>query len=167
VEAERRQVTVPFADLAGFTASSDWSGEEAAFTLMQDPARLTEDAVREQGGVVQSFAGDGIIAGFDAPVTFGNAPQRACRAALVILEKPKAVGVGAAPVERSIIALRASWVRPTARRRLPIRRRLLQTTCAITPRLVWPCDEEPAERLSRSICRRLRSQRGERSTRAP
>ena len=70
MEAERRQVTVLFADMVGFTAFSEWSGEEAAFTLMQSLAKLMEDAVREQGGVVQSFTGDGIMAVFGAPVAY-------------------------------------------------------------------------------------------------
>jgi class 3 adenylate cyclase/tetratricopeptide (TPR) repeat protein len=92
VEAERRQVTVLFADMVGFTAFSERSGEEAAFTLMQSLAALMEDAVREQGGVVQGFTGDGIMAVFGAPVAHEDAPLRACRAAMAILEKVKAAG---------------------------------------------------------------------------
>jgi class 3 adenylate cyclase/tetratricopeptide (TPR) repeat protein len=89
MEAERRQVTVLFADMVGFTAYSERSGEEAAFTLMQSLAKLMDDAVREHGGVVQSFTGDGIMAVFGAPVAFEDAPLRACKAAIAILEKTK------------------------------------------------------------------------------
>jgi len=89
MEAERRQVTVLFADMVGFTAFSERAGEEAAFTLMQSLAKLMEDAVREQGGVVQSFTGDGIMAVFGAPVAHEDAPLRACRAATAILERLK------------------------------------------------------------------------------
>ena len=39
---------------------------------------------REQGGFVQGFTGDGIMAIFGAPVAFEDAPLRACRAALSI-----------------------------------------------------------------------------------
>jgi class 3 adenylate cyclase len=92
VEAERRQVTVLFADMVGFTAFSERSGEEAAFTLMRSLAKLMDDAVREQGGVVQGFTGDGIMAAFGAPVAFEDAPLRACRAALSILQKLKTEG---------------------------------------------------------------------------
>ncbi len=87
MEPERRQVTVLFADMVGFTAFSERAGEEAAFTLMQSLAKLMEDAVREQGGVVQSFTGDGIMAVFGAPVAHEDAPLRACRAAMAILER--------------------------------------------------------------------------------
>jgi class 3 adenylate cyclase len=92
VEAERRQVTVLFADMVGFTAFSDRAGEEAAFGLMQNLAKLMEDAVRQQGGAVQSFTGDGIMAVFGAPVAFEDASLRACRAAVAILEKVKSAG---------------------------------------------------------------------------
>ena len=87
MEAERRQVTVLFTDMVGFTTFSERSGEEAAFTLMRSLSKLMGDAVREQGGVVQSFTGDGIMAVFGAPTAFEDAPLRACRSALAILER--------------------------------------------------------------------------------
>ena len=87
MEAERRQVTVLFTDMVGFTTFSERSGEEAAFTLMRSLSKLMDEAVREQGGVVQGFTGDGIMAVFGAPVAFEDAPLRACRAALSILQR--------------------------------------------------------------------------------
>jgi class 3 adenylate cyclase/tetratricopeptide (TPR) repeat protein len=92
VEAERRQVTVLFTDMVGFTAFSEKSGEEAAFTLMRSLSKLMDDAVREQGGVVQGFTGDGIMAVFGAPGALEDAPLRACRAALSILQRLKTAG---------------------------------------------------------------------------
>ena len=68
MDAERRQVTVLFTDMVGFTSFSERAGEEAAFTLMQAITRLMEDAVGEEGGSVRSFTGDGIMAIFGAPV---------------------------------------------------------------------------------------------------
>jgi class 3 adenylate cyclase len=62
VDAERRQITILFTDMVGFTTFSERSGEEAAFTLMRSLAKLMDDAVREQGGVTQAFTGDGISA---------------------------------------------------------------------------------------------------------
>src|SRR5262245_5948006 len=89
VEAERRQVTVLFTDMVGFTSFSERAGEEAAYTLMRSLSKLMDEAVREQGGVVQSFTGDGIMAVFGAPVAFEDAPLRACRAALSMLHRLK------------------------------------------------------------------------------
>ena len=90
MEAERRQVTVLFADMVGFTSFSERSGEEAAFTLMRSLSKLMDAAVREQGGFVRGFTGDGIMAVFGAPIAFEDAPFRACRAALNILQRLKA-----------------------------------------------------------------------------
>ena len=90
MEAERRQVTILFTDMVGFTSFSERSGEEAAYTLMRSLSKLMDDAVQVQGGVVQSFTGDGIMAVFGAPVAFEDAPLRACRAALDILDALRA-----------------------------------------------------------------------------
>jgi class 3 adenylate cyclase len=92
LNAERRQVTVLFTDMVGFTSFSERSGEEAAYTLMRSLAKLMDDAVREQGGVVKSFTGDGVMAVFGAPVALEDAPLRACRAAFSILERVKVAG---------------------------------------------------------------------------
>jgi class 3 adenylate cyclase len=92
MEAERRQVTVLFTDMVGFTTFSERSGEEAAFTLMRSLSKLMGEAVREQGGVVQGFTGDGIMAVFGAPTAFEDAPLRACRSALAILERLNTAG---------------------------------------------------------------------------
>ena len=89
VDAERRQITVLFTDMVGFTGFAERSGEEAAYTLMRSLSKLMDDAVHEHGGVVQSFTGDGIMAVFGAPIAFEDAPLRACRAALSILERLK------------------------------------------------------------------------------
>jgi class 3 adenylate cyclase len=87
VEAERRQVTVLFTDMVGFTTFSEQSGEEAAFGLMRSLSKLMDEAIRDHGGVVHGFTGDGIMAVFGAPVAFEDGPLRACRAALSMLQK--------------------------------------------------------------------------------
>jgi class 3 adenylate cyclase/tetratricopeptide (TPR) repeat protein len=92
VEAERRQVTVLFADMLGFTSFSERSGEEQAFALMRSLWKLMAEAVREHGGVVQDFTGDGIMAVFGVPVALEDEPLRASRAALSILQCLKASG---------------------------------------------------------------------------
>jgi class 3 adenylate cyclase len=92
MEAERRQITVLFTDMVGFTTFSEKSGEEAAFTLIRSLSNLMDEAVRQQGGVVQGFTGDGIMAVFGARGAFEDAPLQACRAALSILGRLSAAG---------------------------------------------------------------------------
>jgi class 3 adenylate cyclase len=78
--------------MVGFTAFSERAGEEAAFRLMQEVERLTDASVREHGGMVESFTGDGAMAVFGAPAAYEDAPFRACRAALMLLERIAAAG---------------------------------------------------------------------------
>jgi class 3 adenylate cyclase len=84
---ERRQVTVLFADMVGFTAISERLGEEGTYALIQPIYQLMASAVKEQGGSVKDFTGDGIMALFGVPDALEDAPLRACRAALLIHER--------------------------------------------------------------------------------
>jgi class 3 adenylate cyclase len=83
--------------MAGFTAASEQLGEEGAYDLMQAVFAVMAAAVREQGGVVGNFMGDGIMAIFGAPAPLEDAPLRACKASLVIHER---LAVAAADIER-------------------------------------------------------------------
>ena len=84
---ERRQVTALFADMVGFTAISERLGEEGTFALIQPIYELMDGAVREQGGSVKDFSGDGMMALFGASDALEDAPLRACRAGLLIHER--------------------------------------------------------------------------------
>ena len=53
MDAERRQVTVLFADMVGFTSFSERSGEEVAFNLMRSLWKTMAEAVHERGGIIQ------------------------------------------------------------------------------------------------------------------
>ena len=84
---ERRQVTALFADMVGFTAVSERLGEEGTFELIQPIYGLIDTAVREQGGSVKDFTGDGAMALFGASDALEDAALRACRAGLTIHER--------------------------------------------------------------------------------
>ena len=64
---ERRQVTVMFSDLVGFTPLTERLGEEAAFALIERLATEQTAIINRHGGVLQDFAGDGLMAFFGAP----------------------------------------------------------------------------------------------------
>ena len=72
---------------AGPTAISERLGEEGTFALIQPIYELMASAVREQGGSVKDFTGDGIMALFGVPDALEDAPLRACRAGLLIHER--------------------------------------------------------------------------------
>jgi len=81
---ERRQVTVLFADLCGFTQlSSELDAEETHDLLNRFFAEV--DAVVEAcGGSIDKHIGDAAMAVFGAPISHGDDPMRATRAALDI-----------------------------------------------------------------------------------
>ncbi len=92
LRGERRQVTVLFADMVGYTALSERLGEEATYEFMQPVIAEMTSTVRNEQGTVQDLAGDGLMALFGHPVTLEDAPQRACRAALSLQKRMTAVG---------------------------------------------------------------------------
>lgn len=81
---ERRQVTVMFADLAGYTELSNRLDSEDVHTLLERFFGLVDRIVTEHGGNIDKHIGDCVMAVFGAPVAHGNDPERALRAALAI-----------------------------------------------------------------------------------
>ena len=76
--------------MVGFTAFSERFGEEAAFGLIQTLSQIVERAVEVEGARIHNVAGDGVVVAFGAPVAVEDAPLRACRAALLVLETLRA-----------------------------------------------------------------------------
>ena len=86
MEGERKQVTVLFADVAGFTTLCEQLDPEAVHVLMDGCfARLTT-AIHRYEGTVNQYTGDGIMALFGAPIAHEHHPQRALLAAMAIQE---------------------------------------------------------------------------------
>ncbi len=84
IEGERKQVTVMFCDLEGFTPLVEKIGADEAYTIMDQVYELLIHAVHDYEGTVNEMTGDGIMALFGAPVALEDAPQRAIRSALAI-----------------------------------------------------------------------------------
>jgi class 3 adenylate cyclase len=82
--SERRQVSVLFADMVGFTAIEERLGEERSLPFERMIYEKLTSAVREHGGSVRGFAGDSIMALFGIPEAQEDAALRACRAAMSI-----------------------------------------------------------------------------------
>ncbi len=81
---ERRQVTVLFCDLAGYTELTRALGAETVHALTDRFFELADGAIERFGGHVDKHIGDCVMAVFGAPVAHGNDPERAVRAALAI-----------------------------------------------------------------------------------
>jgi class 3 adenylate cyclase/predicted ATPase len=84
IEGERKQVTVMFCDLEGFTPLSERLGPEEAYGVMDKIYELLIHKVHDYEGTVNEMTGDGIMALFGAPIALEDAPQRAIRSAMAI-----------------------------------------------------------------------------------
>ena len=84
IEGERKQVTVMFCDMEGFTQLSEGLGPEEAYTIMDQVYEILIHKVHDYEGTVNEMTGDGIMALFGAPIALEDAPQRAIRSAMAI-----------------------------------------------------------------------------------
>lgn len=85
-EGERRQVTILFADLCGFTALSQSLDAEEVRELVGRFTDLVDGIVLGYGGTIDKHIGDAVMALFGAPRAHDDDPLRAARAAVDIHE---------------------------------------------------------------------------------
>jgi adenylate cyclase len=83
----RRTVTVLFADISGFTHVSEQLEPELTMRLLNDFLTLAGRAVLEEEGYLDKFAGDALMALFNAPVLQRDHAHRAVAAALTMRER--------------------------------------------------------------------------------
>ncbi|MBI2467152.1 MAG: adenylate/guanylate cyclase domain-containing protein [Candidatus Rokubacteria bacterium] len=84
LEGERKQVTVLFVDVSGFTSLSERLDPEDVHRFMTRAFELMLAEVHRYEGTVNQFLGDGIMALFGAPIAHEDHVQRAVHAALRI-----------------------------------------------------------------------------------
>ena len=89
--AERRQVTVLFADICGYTKLANELGAEATHAMLSAYFDEADAVVERLGGSVDKHIGDSVMAVFGAPISYGNDAERAVRAALAIHQAAKSV----------------------------------------------------------------------------
>src|SRR3972149_495817 len=81
---ERRQVTVLFADVAGFTSLAEKLDPEEVHRIIDRCFELITAEVHRFEGTVNQYTGDGVMALFGAPIGHEDSPRRAVHAALGI-----------------------------------------------------------------------------------
>ncbi len=84
LEGERRQVTVLFADIAGFTAMAEKLDPEEVHRIVNRCFELITAEVHRFEGTVNQYTGDGVMALFGAPIAHEDSPRRAVHAALAV-----------------------------------------------------------------------------------
>ncbi|HEY2818317.1 MAG TPA: adenylate/guanylate cyclase domain-containing protein [Casimicrobiaceae bacterium] len=79
---ERRQATIVFADLSGYTRLSSTLDPEETHRLLTRFFELTDAVITRWGGAIDKHIGDAVMGVFGAPVAYGNDVERAIRAAV-------------------------------------------------------------------------------------
>jgi class 3 adenylate cyclase/tetratricopeptide (TPR) repeat protein len=97
--SERRQVTILFSDIVGFTSISDHLDPEETHRLLSRYFEVADRVVTEFGGSIDKHIGDAVMAVFGAPKSHGNDAERAVRAAHAI---HKAIAMLKPPLETHI-----------------------------------------------------------------
>src|SRR5204862_3008181 len=84
--AERRLVSVLFADLVGFTPFAEERDAEDVRDTLSRYFDLASEVIGRYGGTVEKFIGAAVMAVWGAPVTFEDDAERAVRAAPDLVE---------------------------------------------------------------------------------
>ncbi len=90
--AERRLVTVLFADLVGFTPFAEERDAEEVRDTLTRYFELASDVIGRYGGTVEKFIGDAVMAVWGAPTAREDDAERAVRAALDLVDVVKGLG---------------------------------------------------------------------------
>ena len=82
IEGERRNVTVLFCDISGFTTIAEKLDPEQVYDFIDSVRQVFTDEIYKHEGTLDKWLGDGLMALFGAPVAHEDDPARAVRTAL-------------------------------------------------------------------------------------
>src|SRR5262249_35449580 len=87
LKSHRREITVVFLDLRGFTAFAETSEPEEAMGVLREYHAAMGGAILEHEGTLERFTGDGMMIFFNDPVLVSDGPERAVRMALAMRDR--------------------------------------------------------------------------------
>ena len=90
--AERRLVTILFADLVGFTPFAEERDAEDVRDILGRYFAIATEVIERYGGRVEKFIGDAVMAMWGAPVAREDDAERAVRAALDLVDAVRTLG---------------------------------------------------------------------------
>jgi len=79
--------TVLFSDIRSFTTITEALGPQGTVQLLNDYFTIMVDCITEEGGMLDKFIGDAIMAAFGIPVSHDDDEDRAMRAAIKMLTR--------------------------------------------------------------------------------
>lgn len=79
------EASVLFSDVRSFTLLAEELGPQATVTLLNDYFTIMVECIQEQGGMLDKFIGDAIMAAFGLPVAHGDDADRAVQSAISMI----------------------------------------------------------------------------------
>ena len=89
LKTHRREITVVYLDLRGFTAFAETSEPEEVMGVLHEYHAEMGQLILQHEGTLEHFAGDGMMIFFNDPLPIPNASERAIRMALSMRERVK------------------------------------------------------------------------------
>ncbi|HKY10086.1 MAG TPA: response regulator [Candidatus Binatia bacterium] len=93
LKTHRRELTVVYLDLRGFTAFAENAEPEEVMDTLHEYHAAMGSLILEHEGTLEHFAGDGMMIFFNDPVPVDNAAERAVRMALAMREQVRQLAV--------------------------------------------------------------------------
>ncbi|MGJ7507086.1 adenylate/guanylate cyclase domain-containing protein [Variovorax sp. GT1P44] len=87
LQSHRREITVVFLDLRGFTAFAERSEPEEVMGVLRQYHAATGELIMAHEGTLEHFSGDGMMIFFNDPIPIPDAAERAVRMSLAIRER--------------------------------------------------------------------------------
>lgn len=84
VQSNYRETAIMFTDIIGFATLTENMAAPEAAAFLNHHFTMVADCVEAEGGTVDKYMGDGVLAVWGAPEDYEDGANRACRAALAI-----------------------------------------------------------------------------------
>jgi adenylate cyclase len=84
LKTHRREVTVVFLDVRGFTAFAETAEPEEVMSVLREYHAAMGELILEHEGTLERFTGDGMMVFFNDPVPIANPAERAIRMAVAM-----------------------------------------------------------------------------------
>ena len=81
------EATVLFSDIRGFTPLTEALGAQGTVGLLNEYFTLMVECLQDEGGMLDKFIGDAIMAGFGLPVSHGDDEDRAVRTSIAMIKE--------------------------------------------------------------------------------